>query len=193
MPSLLHEGLVNLFRDQPTLAPELLVGTLRAELPEFTEARIDSSDLTNILPAERRADLVIQLRHGDCVFGIVVEVQLDTTSATEVLDTTRSTLYFDLVLCALSEAARRALEAMDTTKYQYQSEFARRYFSQGKEAGWVEGRAAMILRLLALRFHATLPESTEARIRHASIGELDALAERFLTADTLSEALGELG
>ena len=73
---MLHEGLVSLFREKPVLAPDLLARALCAELPEYTEARIDSADLTSILPTERRADLVIQLRHGDCVFGIIVEVQL---------------------------------------------------------------------------------------------------------------------
>lgn len=303
MPSVLHDGLVSLFREQPALAPELLVQALRADLPEYTEARIDSADLTNILPAERRADLVIQLRRGDCVFGIVVEVQLDkdqdkgfvwpvylTTlrdrmrcpvyllvvapddkvanwarqpillggdsrvipwvlrpanipeiftleeakchpelavlsaiahgqdadvnksveialaaqGAAATLDTSRSTLYFDLVLCALSEAARRALEAMDPTKYQYQSEFARRYFGQGRAEGWVDGKAegkaeghaegcaAMALRLLSLRF-GTLPEATQSRIRRASIPELEALAERLFRPGKVNEVLGELG
>jgi hypothetical protein len=46
------------------------------------------------------------------------------------LDAERSKLYCDLVLHSLPEAARRALQAMDASKYQYQSEFARRYYGQ---------------------------------------------------------------
>ena len=49
---------------------------LLADVPEYTEARIDSADLTEIQPTEYRADLVIQLRREDSVLGIVVEVQL---------------------------------------------------------------------------------------------------------------------
>jgi len=76
MLSLLHEGLVTLFRDHPALAPELLVQALRADVPHYTEVRIDSADLTDIRPTEYRADAVVQLRRGDSVFGIVIEVQL---------------------------------------------------------------------------------------------------------------------
>jgi predicted transposase YdaD len=112
------------------------------------------------------------------------------------LDTDRSTLHFDLILSCLSEAARRALETMDVPKYQYQSDFARRYFSQGeakgKAEGQAEGRAEMALRLLSLRF-GTLPEATQTKIRAASACELDALAERLLRSGTLVEVLGELG
>ena len=38
--------------------------------------RIDSADLTDIQPAEYRADLVILLLHGSPVLGIVLELQL---------------------------------------------------------------------------------------------------------------------
>lgn len=76
MPSQLHEALLLLFRNRPTLAPELLRDALHVELPEYTEARIDSADLTNIQPTEYRADLVVLLLRGEPVLGIVVEVQL---------------------------------------------------------------------------------------------------------------------
>jgi hypothetical protein len=54
----------------------LLRDALHVELPEYSEARIDSADLTDIQPAEYRADLVVLLLHGVPVLGIVVEVQL---------------------------------------------------------------------------------------------------------------------
>ena len=85
---------------------------------------------------------------------------------------------------ALSEAARRALQAMDPAKYEYQSEFARRYFNQGK----AEGHADVVLKQLALRFGA-LPAAVEGRLRSAGIEELDGIAARVLTARTLDEAL----
>lgn len=77
---------------------------------------------------------------------------------------------------------------MDPAKYEYQSEFARRYFSQGKAEGKVEGRADIMLKLLALRF-GTLPAAVEAGIRSAGVEELDAIAARVLTAQTLDEAV----
>lgn len=77
MPSLTHEGLVSLFRNRPELAPELLRDALGIELPAYAEARVESADLTEVLPTEYRADLVVLLVNGKPVFGIVVEVQLE--------------------------------------------------------------------------------------------------------------------
>jgi hypothetical protein len=76
MPSLLHEAHLLLFRNEPTLAPALIRDVLRVELPSYQEARIVSADLTDVQPAEYRADLVVQLFDGESVCGIVVEVQL---------------------------------------------------------------------------------------------------------------------
>jgi hypothetical protein len=78
MPSYEHEGLIRLFRNRPELAPELLRDALRVELPAYSEARIESADLTDLEPAERHADLVVLLVDDKPVLGIVVEVQLST-------------------------------------------------------------------------------------------------------------------
>jgi len=74
----LHEALVQLFRDRPELAPELLRDALGVALPEYTEVRTDSAELTQVAPTEYHADLVILLVDGKPVLGIVVEVQLQT-------------------------------------------------------------------------------------------------------------------
>jgi hypothetical protein len=296
MPSHLHEALLLLFRNRPALAPELLREALHVQLPDYTDVRIDSADLTDIQPAEYRADLVVLLLRDTPVLGIVLEVQLssdedkryawpayvanlrarircpvcllviaadegvarwackavelgggnrfvpcvlgpsgvpeitdekraiddpelavlsamahgrdpNTAKAAHIallaqmvslgLDAERSTLYCDLILHSLPEAARRALQTMDTSKYEYQSEFARRYFGQGKAAGKaegrvvgrVEGRVEIILRLLATRY-GILSAAVEARVRGAGSAELDSVAERVLTASSLEEALG---
>ena len=284
MPSHLHEALLLLFRNRPTLAPELLREALNLQLPDYTDVRIDSADLTDIQPAEYRADLVVLLVRDMPVLGIVLEVQLssnedkryvwpayvanlrarircpvcllviaadegvarwackavelgggnhfapwvlgpsgvpeitdderaiedpelavlsamahghnpDTAKAVRIallaqmaslrLDAERSTLYCDLVLNALPEAARRALQTMNASKYEYQSEFARRYFGQGK----AEGRVEIILKQLATRY-GILSAAVEARVRGAGSAELDSVAERVLSASTLDEALG---
>jgi len=65
-----------LFRNRPSLAAELLRDVLKVELPRYTEARIDSSDLSEVQPVEYRADLVVLLLNGKPVLGIIVEVQL---------------------------------------------------------------------------------------------------------------------
>ena len=82
---------------------------------------------------------------------------------------------------------------MDPAKYEYQSEFAKRYVAQGraegKSEGKAEGRADLIARQLALRFGAPGDE-VRVRLRTASIEELDMIGERLLTARSLQEALG---
>jgi hypothetical protein len=300
MPSQLHEALLLLFRNRPELAPELLRDALHIELPRYSEARIESAQLTDIQPAEYRADLVVLLYQGEPVLGIIVEVQLrpdedkryswpvyvaglrarircpvcllvvtaeepvaqwavrvielgggnrfvplvlgpsgmpevtdeevarrdpelavlsamahgadaDTEKALRIavvamaasagLDAERSTLYFDLVAAALGEAARKALQSMDPAKYEYQSEFARRYVAQGRAEGEAEGeargeargeikgRAELLLKQLTVRF-GPLSAAVQERVRAASIVELDAFAERVLTAKSLDEVLG---
>ncbi len=77
-PSYLHEGLIALFRERPQLAPELMRSALEVPLPDYAEARVESADLTQLDPAELRADLVILLRDGKPVLAIVLEVQLAT-------------------------------------------------------------------------------------------------------------------
>jgi hypothetical protein len=60
-----HEVLVDLFKNRPSLAAEILVEVLGGSLPTYTEARITSIDLSEIKPAEYRADLVVLLVDGD--------------------------------------------------------------------------------------------------------------------------------
>jgi len=300
MPSQLHEALLFLFRNRPALAPELLSEALNVELPKYTEVRIDSADLTDIQPAEYRADMVILLLQGSPVLGIVLEMQLsndedkryvwpvyvanlrarircpvcllvitaeekvaawarkaielggcnqfvpwvlslagvpevtdekraredpelavlsamghaqdpDTNRSVKIamlaqivsagLDAERSRLYCDLVMHSLPEAARRALQAMDASKYEYQSEFARSYYGKGKADGVAEGKAMGIaegkaagvaeitLKLLVTRFGA-VSRAVQTQLQSASAAELERIAQRVLTAQTLDEALG---
>jgi hypothetical protein len=116
-----------------------------------------------------------------------VRIALLAQMVSRGLDAERSMLYFDLVMHSLPEAARRALEAMDASKYEYQSEFARRYFGQGV----AQGRAEIVLKQLAARYGA-LPPAVAARVQGASAADLDGIAQRVLTAQTLDEALAAL-
>jgi hypothetical protein len=61
MPSHRHEVLVEMFRDQPLLAAEVLRGPLNAELPDFDSATVSSGELTDVIPTEYRADAVVIL------------------------------------------------------------------------------------------------------------------------------------
>jgi hypothetical protein len=285
-----HELHLLLFRNQPSLAPELIAGALGIELPLHQDAQVASADLTDIQPAEYRADMVIQLFQGAAVvYGIIVEVQLSVDNrkrfvwpayvahlrarlecpvallvvtadesvarwaaqrvclgglhhfspyvlgpsgvpevvneaqafgnpelvvfsamahghdenserAAEIaslalrvaatLDGDRSKIYCDSILRSLGEAAHVALDKMDTRKYEYQSDFARRYIAQGRTEGEVQGRAALVLRLLTLRF-GPLGTEVQAQIHRASLFELEAIGDRLLSARTLQEALDE--
>jgi hypothetical protein len=204
------------------------VAQVEQEKDHYTEVRIRSESLTEIQPAEYRADLVMLLLAGKPVLGIVVEVQLTaderkrfawpvyavglrarikcpvclfvvshsdavarwrarpidlgggnhftplvlgpagvpvvtnpaqakadpevavlsamshghghpessaqiaaaTMAASAGLDADRSRLCVDLVFASLSRAARKALQAMDPAKYEYQSDFAKRYVAR---------------------------------------------------------------
>jgi hypothetical protein len=71
-----HEGLVELFRTDPRLAAELLQELLGVELPAFESARVESGALTQLNPAELRADLVVSLDDSKKpVLAIILEVQ----------------------------------------------------------------------------------------------------------------------
>jgi hypothetical protein len=130
----------------------------------------------------------------------IVAAAWEATELTVRLDPKRAEMYFDLMAASMSENVRRELRTMDPDKYEYQSRFARRYVAQGwrkgkaegkaegMAEGTVEGRAALIVRQLTLRFGAP-DEAQMARIKAASIEELDAIGERLLTAATLQEAL----
>jgi hypothetical protein len=291
MPSYLHELLLLLFRNRSGSAADLL-RELDVQLPEYDEIRADSSDLSDLQPAEYRADLVLFLMcESQKVLGVIVEVQLgrdedkpyawpayianlrarhrcpvcllvitiedavarwagrsidvgpgtrckpwvigpsNTPAITALqdaqenvelavlsaiehgqstdiplaariasaailasagIDVERSRLYLDLILISLAQNAPEAFEAtMNSLGYEYQSDFARRYYGQGKAEGKAEGRIEIILKLLALRF-GPLTEAVQARVRGAQDAQLDAVAERMLTAKTLEEAVSQL-
>lgn len=77
MPSHLHEVLIEMFRDRPALAADLLAGPLGVAVPEFEVASLSSGDLTDVVPTEYRADAVVTHTVDDQpVLAVVIEVQL---------------------------------------------------------------------------------------------------------------------
>jgi hypothetical protein len=79
MPSHLHETLIEMFRDRPALAAQVLTGPLGIAVPHFDSAQISSGELTDVMPTEYRADLVVIFRRpGQIKHAVVVEVQLRT-------------------------------------------------------------------------------------------------------------------
>jgi hypothetical protein len=76
MPSLLHEGLVLLIRDQPELVARFLADLFGVAVPPFTEARLTEATLHELVPIEYYADAVVLLVDERPVFGTIVEAQL---------------------------------------------------------------------------------------------------------------------
>ena len=76
MVSLLHEGVIQLVRDRPAFAADLLGDVLDVPVPPFTEARLADATLNELVPTEYRADAVVVFTDGKPVFGAIVEAQL---------------------------------------------------------------------------------------------------------------------
>jgi hypothetical protein len=78
MPSMLHEALVALFRNRPTLLAELLAGPLGVALPRYASVRVEPGDLGDVVPPEHHADLVLVLddEAARAVLVVVLEAQL---------------------------------------------------------------------------------------------------------------------
>lgn len=76
MVSLLHEGVIELVRDRPTFAADLLDRLLDVEVPAFTEARLAEATLNKLVPVEYRADAVVVFTERTPVFGAIIEAQL---------------------------------------------------------------------------------------------------------------------
>jgi len=118
------------------------------------------------------------------------EIAVAAIAASVNLDAGRAAPYVDLVLNSITEAARRALQAMNPANYEFQSEFARRYFSlgeaEGAARGKAEGKAELLIRQATVKF-GPLSEQVQERIRATAAAELDRMGERLLSAKTLDE------
>ena len=128
------------------------------------------------------------------------------------LDDARAALYADLTLGMVHEAAKKALEAMMASgNYEYQSEFARKYFGQGRaegeargkalglheglalglQEGLTKGKAEALLAVLAARGLPVSPELRERVLGCTDIGRLEAWLTRAVSAASAAEAVGE--
>jgi hypothetical protein len=155
--------------------------------------------VTDIQDAEENVELAVlsAIEHGQSTdTALAARIASAAIVASASIDPERSRLYLDLILIALSKSAPKVLQAaMNSLGYEYQSDFARRYFGQGKlegkREGRIEGRVEIVLKQLALRF-GPLTENVRARISSAQDVQLDAMAQTVLAAQTLEEALAPL-
>ncbi len=115
MPSFLHEALLLPFRSRPALALEFLSRALRHPLlRSHTAVRLHATDLGDVQPADRRADLVVVVigRRG-ARLAIVVEVQLGSKRRKRFtwpayLTALRAELECDVLLLVFAPNARVA-------------------------------------------------------------------------------------
>ena len=155
--------------------------------------------ITELEDAKENVELAVlsAVEHGQSTdIQMVARIVAAAIVASANIDAEHSELYHDLILISLSENAPEALETtmnpltnpfMNSLGFEYQSDFIRRHFCQGK----VEGRVEIVLKLLALRF-GPLSEAVQARVRSAQYMEIDAVVERILTAQSLEETLSSL-
>lgn len=62
MPTLEHNGLIEMFRENPALAPRFLALLFHVDVPLHASVRIADTSLDQLIPIEFRADLVLELR-----------------------------------------------------------------------------------------------------------------------------------
>ena len=104
------------------------------------------------------------------------------------LDDEKALFYTDLVLHALNAAARNALEAiMGNGTYEYQSDFARKYFDQGKLEGKAEGKASDIITVLRARDLVVPDDVRDAILSCRDLAVLDRWLHRALSVRSVEE------
>jgi len=119
---------------------------------------------------------------------VAVDVALAALAAAHTLDDRRATLYVDLVFASIDEAARTILEGLMTSKnYEYQSDFAKRYFAQGEASG--EARA--LIGVLAARRVEVSEDARQRILSCTDLAVLDTWLARALTAKTVADVIGE--
>ncbi|MEQ9497034.1 MAG: hypothetical protein RIT81_09245 [Deltaproteobacteria bacterium] len=92
-------------------------------------------------------------------------------------------------MASLGEAVAKELQAMVATgKFEYQSEFAKKYFAEGEE----KGRAAMLLRVLDRRGLAVSDEQRTAIESCHDAARLELWLDRALEATSTDDVLSDV-
>jgi len=112
----------------------------------------------------------------------------------------RAGLYTDMVLASCPPAVQQCLEELMTTQtYEYQSNFARRYYAQGEARGRTEGEAKgrtegearAVLAILRAR-GIPVPDDIRTRITTCTdLDQLDTWVRRAATATTIHDLLDQ--
>ena len=97
------------------------------------------------------------------------------------------------MLSSLNAAARRTLEAMMKSGYEFQSEFARSYVAKGRQQGILEAKAHDVLAFLEARGLEVPAEVRERVLASTDIAELDRWIRRAASVGDAWELLATTG
>jgi hypothetical protein len=84
MPSITHEGPLELVRQHPEIALELIQGTAGVTLPEQAAVSLAPTDMSAVIPVQYLADMVVLISDqatGDPVLAVIIEPQLRDAEA----------------------------------------------------------------------------------------------------------------
>lgn len=101
------------------------------------------------------------------------------------LEADRARLYFDLVGGSLNEAARTAFEALMRGNYEYQTDFARKYYGQGR----AEAAREDIYEVLDARGLHLSPENRQSIAACEDLAQLKAWLRAAVTATSVEQLL----
>lgn len=179
MPSLLHEGLLELIRKRPEFGAVLLDELLDVPVPEFTDAEIVPEH------AARVPELAVLsvMAHGRGDQSVALAVALAAAHGISHLDRDLWVLYFGLIEASLSDAVRKAFQMLPE---------GQRFFSESQqqsfERGQAEGQAKMLLAFLEAR---GLTVTEQQRERILACTDLDVL-ERWVRQAATAASTDEL-
>jgi predicted transposase YdaD len=92
-------------------------------------------------------------------------------------------------MTAAQRIAKEATEALMTTAQRIAKEAAEQGRQEGREEGRQEGQANSLIKLLTVRFKKPVPAPALARIREASVEDLERWTERVLEAESVDDLL----
>ncbi len=84
MPSITHEGPLDLVRQHPEIALELIQGTAEVTLPAQVAVSLAATDMSAVVPVQYLADMVVLVSDqatGEPVLAVIIEPQLRDSEA----------------------------------------------------------------------------------------------------------------
>ena len=79
MPSITHEGPLDLVRQHPEIALELISGTVGVTLPATVAVSLAPTDMSAVVPVQYLADMVVLITDqatGEPALAVIIEPQL---------------------------------------------------------------------------------------------------------------------